>query len=73
MSSSIVLFGPGAGPAAVITSIFSVLVLLVQLALVVWTYTDAKDNSDQPAFLWAIVVFLAPLLGIVLYFLLGRK
>jgi hypothetical protein len=33
---------------------------------------DAKTNSSHPAFLWAIVIFLAPLLGIVLYVLLGR-
>lgn len=70
MPSSIALFGPG--PAA-FAGIVSVLILVVQLALVVWTYTDAKDNSDQPAFLWAIVVFLAPLLGLILYFLLGRE
>jgi len=72
--SSIALFGPvGPGPAAFFGMVFSALVLLVQLALVVWTYTDATDNSEQPAFLWAIVVFLAPLLGLVLYVLLGRE
>ena len=42
------------------------------VAMVVWTYTDAERNSSHPAFLWAIVVFLAPLLGIVLYLILGR-
>lgn len=71
MPSSIALFGPG--PAAFVGMVFSVLIFLVQLALVVWTYTDATDNSDQPAFLWAIVVFLAPLLGLLLYVLLGRE
>ncbi len=71
MPSSIALFGPG--PVAFAGMVFSVLMLLVQLALVVWTYTDATDNSEQPAFLWAIVVFLAPLLGVVLYLLLGRE
>ena len=52
--------------------LFGLLSLLVLVAAVYWTYTDAKTNSDQPAWLWAIVVFLAPLLGILLYVLLGR-
>ena len=45
---------------------------LVEVALAVWIYRDAQRNSSHPAFLWGIVVFLAPLLGIVLYLLLGR-
>lgn len=53
--------------------LFALLMFAVFVAAVVWTYRDAKRNSDQPAFLWAIVVFLAPLLGLVLYFLLGRN
>lgn len=52
--------------------LFALLLFAVAIALVVWTYRDAQENSSQPAFLWAIVVFLAPLLGIVLYLLLGR-
>jgi len=71
MPSSIALFVPG--PGAFIPSVFAMLFLLVHIALIIWTYTDAGDNSDQPAYLWAIVVFLAPLLGLVLYFLLGRE
>lgn len=49
------------------------LFLLLFLAAVVWVYQDATTNSEHPAFLWALVVFLAPLLGLVLYFLLGRR
>lgn len=56
----------------VIALLVSLIVLAIHIAMIVWTYTDASTNSDQPAFLWAIVVFFAPLLGIVLYFLLGR-
>ncbi len=48
------------------------LFFLLYLGMVVWTYRDAKRNSSHPAFLWAVVVFLAPLLGIVLYLILGR-
>ena len=43
------------------------------LALTYWVYKDAQKNSEHPAFLWAIVVFLAPILGLVLYVLLGRN
>ncbi|AEH35925.1 PLDc N-terminal domain-containing protein [Halopiger xanaduensis] len=51
--------------------IFAVL-MAVYLGMVVWTYSDAQRNSTHPAFLWAVVVFFAPLLGLVLYVLLGR-
>lgn len=53
-------------------AVFALLIFAVTIALIVWTYSDAQKNSSHPAFLWAIVVFLAPLLGIVLYLLLGR-
>lgn len=36
-------------------------------------YTDAQKNSEQSAFLWALVVFFAPILGLLLYLLLGRE
>ena len=49
------------------------LALLVHIGIIIWTYSDASANSDQPAFLWAVVVLLAPLLGILLYLLLGRR
>lgn len=69
MPSSILLQSGGAGAAALL---IGVLTFLVTIAMVVWTYSDAETNSSHPAFLWAVVVFLAPLLGLVLYFLLGR-
>ena len=47
--------------------------LALFLAVTYWVYQDAQKNSQHSAFLWALVVFLAPLLGLVLYFLLGRK
>jgi len=40
----------------------ALVVALVALGLVYWTCTDARTNSSHPAFLWALVVFLAPLL-----------
>jgi len=51
----------------------ALLFLLLFLAAVVWVYQDAATNSDHPAFLWALVVFLAPLVGVVLYFIIGRR
>ncbi|MFD1685375.1 PLDc N-terminal domain-containing protein [Halobellus litoreus] len=68
MPSTVLLQSGAAG----LFAIFGLFLLLVGLALVVWTYQDAQKNSSHPAFLWAIVVFLAPILGIVLYLLLGR-
>lgn len=66
MLESIVL--QGAGGAFLLFFLF----LVLFLALVVWTYTDAEKNSSHPSFLWALVVFLAPILGIILYLILGR-
>jgi len=69
MPSSILLQGAGGAVGVLMGLLF----LAVGIAMVVWTYTDAKKNSPHPAFLWAVVVFLAPLLGLVLYILLGRN
>ena len=66
--SPILLQGGGA-----LVLLFGLLTLLVQLCIIVWIYSDAQRRSDQPAFLWAIVAFLAPLLGLVLYLILGRS
>lgn len=68
MPSTVVLQSGGAGAAVLV----ALLVFAVTIGLIVWTYNDAKRNSTHPAFLWAVVVFLAPLLGIVLYLILGR-
>ncbi|MFQ3476502.1 hypothetical protein HKK80_09620 [Halonotius sp. F2-221B] len=57
---------------ALIGFAFSLLTFVVQIALVIWTYSDAADNSSHSAILWALVVLFAPLLGVVLYLLLGR-
>ena len=46
--------------------------LAVQLLLVWWTYTDAKSNNVDSPELWAGVVFLAPLLGLLIYLLVAR-
>jgi len=46
---------------------------LIFLLVAVWTYFDAEKNSSHPSILWALAVFIAPLLGIVLYFIFGRN
>ena len=69
MSSTVLL----QGAVGVVGVVIGLLFLLVGIAMIVWTYTDAKKNSTPPAFLWAVVVFLAPVLGLVLYVLLGRN
>lgn len=69
MPSDILLQSGRSGGAELV----GLLAFLFHIALVIWTLTDAQKNSSHPAFLWAIVVFFAPLVGIVLYFLLGRN
>ena len=66
----LVLLQSGGGA---VTLLFALLALVMFVAAVVWTYSDAQRNSDQPALLWALVVFLAPLLGLLLYALIGRN
>lgn len=57
---------------ALVVLLGTVVAVLLVLALSLWTYRDAQKNSSQSPVLWALVVFLAPLLGILLYLLLGR-
>lgn len=57
---------------ALVGFVLSLLTFVAQIALVIWTYNDAADNSSHSAILWALVVLFAPLLGVVLYLLLGR-
>ncbi|AZQ14645.1 PLDc N-terminal domain-containing protein [Halorubrum sp. PV6] len=61
------------GGAGALFLVIGLLILIVQLGIIVWIYSDAQHRSDQPAFLWALVAFFAPLLGLVLYVLLGRN
>ncbi|OYR57006.1 PLDc N-terminal domain-containing protein [Halorubrum halodurans] len=60
------------GAVAVFSLLFALLMFVAHIAMIVWTYNDAQKRSDHPPILWAIVVFLAPLLGIVLYLIIGR-
>lgn len=53
--------------------LLGLLVFVAFIGLTVWVYKDAQQHSEQPAFLWAVVVFLAPLIGILLYMFIGRE
>ncbi|WP_227374780.1 PLDc N-terminal domain-containing protein [Haladaptatus halobius] len=35
-------------------------------------YNDAQENSPHSPVLWALVVFFGGLLGLLLYFIIGR-
>jgi hypothetical protein len=48
------------------------LVLLVYLALVYWVYSDASGRGNDKAGLWALLVFFTPVIGLLIYFLVGR-
>jgi len=56
-----------------LASVFGLLSLVAHVVMILWTYSDAGDNSGHPALLWALVVLFAPLLGFVLYLLIGRN
>ncbi|KAB7515930.1 hypothetical protein DM867_01960 [Halosegnis rubeus] len=59
--------------AGAVVGLFGLLVFAFFIALTLWVYNDAQRHSEQPAFLWAVVVFLAPVIGILLYMFIGRE
>ncbi|MCL2015946.1 MAG: PLDc N-terminal domain-containing protein [Defluviitaleaceae bacterium] len=61
---------------SMLTAVFVFIIggLLFAVFLALWTYTDAKVKSEQPPFLWVLVVLLVPnFVGIVIYLLFGRQ
>jgi hypothetical protein len=48
------------------------LILLAQLALIYWVYSDARNRGNDKAGLWAVLVFLTPIIGLIIYLLVGR-
>jgi len=59
-------------PLFIILVLILLLLVAVFLALPVWTFFDAQKNSTTSPPLWALLVFLVPVVGLILYFLLGR-
>jgi RsiW-degrading membrane proteinase PrsW (M82 family) len=52
---------------------FIILVLfVVQIAALIWVYSDAQTNSPHSAVLWTLVVFFGGILGLLLYLIIGR-
>lgn len=45
---------------------------IVSLALAFWTYRDASERGAN-AIVWALVVFIFGLIGLVIYWFIGRK
>ncbi|WP_267642501.1 PLDc N-terminal domain-containing protein [Haloarchaeobius amylolyticus] len=46
--------------------------VLFAIVLPIWTYNDAQRNSSHSGLLWALVVFFGGIIGILLYFIIGR-
>lgn len=53
--------------------LFLLLFLVFGVLLPYWVYRDAEAKGSDNAVLWALVVFFAPLLGLVLYLILGDE
>ena len=53
-------------------ALVALIAIVLAIVLPFWVYSDAKKNSPHSPFLWALVVFFGGLLGLLLYFLLGR-
>ncbi|VTT86039.1 hypothetical protein DM2_2077 [Halorubrum sp. DM2] len=61
------------GAEGAIVLLIGIAFIVAHFVLIAWTYSDAQNRSDHPPVLWALVVFFAPLLGILLYFIIGRN
>jgi hypothetical protein len=48
------------------------LIWLGYLGLVYWVYQDAAARGNDKAGLWALLVFLTPIIGLLIYLLVGR-
>ncbi len=45
---------------------------IINIAILIWVYQDANKRGANGV-LWAIIVFIAGLLGLLLYFAVGRN
>jgi len=53
--------------------IFVLAAVIVKVFLCLWIYHDAKAKSEQEPSLWVLVViFLSDVIGLIVYFLVGR-
>ncbi|WP_226004583.1 PLDc N-terminal domain-containing protein [Natrinema salinisoli] len=42
------------------------------IAAVIWVYSDCQTNSPHSPTVWAFIVFFGGIVGLVLYFRIGR-
>ncbi len=67
----------GSGIAALIGGGFSCVCGLIALVLYIviayWIYNDAKKRGNPNAVIWAVVGFILGLIGLLLYFVIGRN
>lgn len=52
--------------------ILVILILAFALVTSTWVFIDAEKNSPHDPMLWGLIVLFSGILGIILYFLLGR-
>lgn len=45
---------------------------IINVAILIWVYRDAKKRGAD-AILWAVLTFVFGLIGLLLYFAIGRK
>ena len=50
-----------------------VVLLIVQIALLVWVAKDSKSRGMDNAVVWMIFVFLAPVIGLIVYILAADR
>ncbi|MFC6733450.1 MULTISPECIES: PLDc N-terminal domain-containing protein [unclassified Haladaptatus] len=49
------------------------LYLVVWLGVTLWVFQDAEYRRSKGTLLWTVVVFLGGVIGLFLYFLIGRR
>ena len=65
------------GAAAAFTLICTCLIFIVSIAIPIgaawWVYNDAKKLGNPNAVLWAVLTFFTTIIGLILYFIIGRS
>lgn len=67
--------GSGAIAAAVLGfyCVCGIIWLAIDLAIAYWIYNDAKKRGNPNAAIWGVVGFFLHVIGLLLYFVLGRN
>ena len=62
------IFGGG-----IVSCICGLLGLAIAVGAAYWVYNDAKKRGNPNAVLWAVLTFFFTLIGLILYFVIGRN